>query len=244
MGRDADGTDASWGRTGMHTAASSLDWTIAAHEYERMESRRGRRHAYERIFPSSSALVVIDMVPFFIDGNPVCRAIAPGIGSLADQLRELGGMVTWVVPTSSAPTAHAEEFYGPEVAATYAASGGRDTPRQRVWPGFDVHHSDLVVEKSGPSAFFPNSCDLPAQLSARGIDTVLVVGTVTNVCCESSVRDAATLGFRVVMVADLNAGGDFAARSSTFTVVYRSFGDVRTSAEVSALLRGTSRGSI
>ena len=30
-------------------------------------------------------------------------------------------------------------------------------------------------------------------------------GTVTNVCCESSARDASTLGYRVVMVADANA---------------------------------------
>ncbi|MFT4165158.1 MAG: isochorismatase family cysteine hydrolase [Microlunatus sp.] len=225
----------------MPAPASGLEWTIAAHEYERMESRRGRRHAYERLNPSSSALVVIDMVSFFVDENPACRAVAPDIASLADQLRERGGTVAWVVPSSGVPTAHADEFYGPEVAAMYAASGGTGTPRDRVWPGFKVRHDDLVVEKSGPSAFFPGRCDLPTELSARGIDTVLVAGTVTNVCCESSVRDAAMLGFRVVMIADLNVGGDFATRSSTFTVVYRSFGDVRTSAEVSELLRGTSR---
>jgi hypothetical protein len=38
------------------------------------------------------------------------------------------------------------------------------------------------------------------------------------------------------MVADLNVGGDFPIRSSTFTVVYRTFGDVRTSDEVARLL--------
>jgi nicotinamidase-related amidase len=92
------------------------------------------------------------------------------------------------------------------------------------------------VEKSAASAFFPGRCGLHQELQARDIDTVLIVGTVTNVCCESSARDASTLGYRVIMVADLNVGGDRQTRSSTFTVVYRTFGDVRTSTEVAEIL--------
>lgn len=61
------------------------------------------------------------------------------------------------------------------------------------------------VEKSAPSAFFPGRCRLPGLLQERGIDTVLITGTVTQVCCESSARDAFTLGYQVVMVADANA---------------------------------------
>ena len=202
-----------------------------------MESRRGRRHAYEQLMPVRTALVVVDMVSFFVDANPQCLAAAVGINRLATQLRELGGTVAWVVPSTGEPTRHAVDFYGPDVAAMYAASGGSGDVRDRVWPGFDLHIDDLMVEKSASSAFFPGRCDLHDLLSARGIDTVLITGTVTNVCCESSARDASTLGHRVVMVADLNVGGDFGARSSTFTVVYRSFGDVRTSSEVAALLQ-------
>lgn len=218
-------------------ADAATDWAIAPREFARMESRRGRRNAYEQLIPHTTALIVIDMVPFFVDANPPCLTAAEGIGHLATQLRHLGGTVAWVVPAVGDPTAHAIGFYGPEVAALYARSGGSVEPRRRIWSGFDIDVDDLVVEKSASSAFFPGRCDLHRQLTAGGIDTVLITGTVTNVCCESSVRDASTLGYQVVMVADLNVGGDFATRSSTFTVVYRTFGDIRTSTEVSNLLQ-------
>jgi len=212
------------------------DWQIADREYERMQSRRGRRHAYERLDPATTALVVIDMVPFFVDANPQCRTAAAGIDVLAGQLRSCGGTVAWVVPANTRPTTKDIEFLGPEIAHLYATTGGPNELRQRIWPGLAVHDDDLVVEKTASSAFFPGRCSLHEELQARHIDTVLIVGTVTNVCCESSVRDASTLGYRVVMVTDLNVGGDFEIRSSTFTVVYRTFGDVRTSDEVAELL--------
>jgi nicotinamidase-related amidase len=213
------------------------DWRIADREYERMESRRGRRHAYQRIDPTSTALVVVDMVPFFVDANPLCRTAALGIAALAQQLRDRGGAVAWVVPANTQPTAKDVEFLGLEIAHLYATTGGPADLRERIWPGFDVRDDDLVVEKSSASAFFPGRCGLHQELQARDIDTVLIVGTVTNVCCESSARDASTLGYRVIMVADLNVGGDRQTRSSTFTVVYRTFGDVRTSDEVAEILR-------
>jgi nicotinamidase-related amidase len=222
--------------------AGTSDWHIADHEYARMESRRGRRHAYEDLDPAATALVVVDMVPFFVEANPHGRSAAAGIDALAQQLRGRGGTVAWVVPANTRPTAKDVEFLGPETAHRYANTGGSFDPRQRIWPGLAVHDGDLVAEKSAASAFFPGRCDLHGELQARDVDTVLVVGTVTSVCCESSVRDASTLGYRVVMVADLNIGGSAATRSSTFTVVYRTFGDIRTSEEVADLLsRGSGR---
>jgi hypothetical protein len=100
------------------------DWQIADREYERMESRRGRRHAYERIDPTSTALVVVDMVPFFVDANPLCRTAALGIAALAQQLRDRGGVVAWVVPANTQPTAKDVEFLGPEIAHLYSTTGG------------------------------------------------------------------------------------------------------------------------
>ena len=75
-------------------------------------------------------------------------------------------------------------------------------------------------------------------LAERGIDTVLITGTVTNVCCESSARDASTLGYRVVMVADANAGVRDQDHNATLHTVYRTFGDVRPTAEVIGLIEG------
>lgn len=217
-------------------ATSKHEWWIAEREYARHEARRGRRFAYESLVPARTALVVVDMLPFFVADNPYCRGIVPNIARLADGLRAAGGTVAWVVPAPDEATPWAEEFYGPEVAERYRSSAGTGTPAERLWHEFAVHDGDLVVEKSAASAFFPGRCPLLDILRRRGVDTVLVAGTVTNVCCESSVRDAATLGFRVVLVADATAAPSDEIHNATLASVYRSFGDVRPAAEVLELL--------
>ena len=65
---------------------------------------------------------------------------------------------------------------------------------------------------------------------------MLVTGTVTNICCESSARDANAAGFRVVMVADANAARQDQDHNAALHNIYRSFGDVRPTAEVLELL--------
>ncbi|MBZ5740426.1 isochorismatase family cysteine hydrolase [Nocardioides mangrovi] len=211
-------------------------WHIDEAEYARHESRRGRRHAFDRIEPTRTALVVIDLVPFFVEENDYCRGIVPNVQRLATALRDAGGTVAWVLPHGGLPATLAEELLGPEVAARYAASGGAGPLRERLWHELDVRDEDLLVEKSAQSAFFPGRSPLPELLAERGIDTVVVTGTVTNVCCESSVRDASTLGYRVVMVADANAAPSDEVHNATLRTVYRSFGDVRTTDEVLALV--------
>lgn len=207
-------------------------WRIEEREYRRQEQRRGRRFAYPTLTAARTALVVIDMVPFFVDANPYARGIVPNIQQLADQLRAVGGMVAWVLPARTERTSVGDEFHGPEAAEMFRNSGGTGPLPGRLWPGFTTASGDIFVEKSAPSAFFPGRCTLPAILNEHGIDTVLVTGTVTQVCCESSARDAFTLGFRVVMVADANATGRDQDHNATLATIYRSFGDVRPTAEV------------
>lgn len=219
--------------------AGPHDWRIGEREYARHEARRGRRFAYESLAPARTALVVVDMVPFFVAENPYCLGIVPNIARLADGLRVAGGLVAWIVPAPGERTRWAEEFYGATIAERYRESAGTAAPAERLWHGFAVHDGDLVVEKSAASAFFPGRCPLPDELRRRGVDTVLITGTVTNVCCESSVRDAATLGFRVVLVADANAAPSDEMHNATLTTVYRSFGDVRPTADVLALIDPT-----
>ena len=60
----------------------------------------------------------------------------------------------------------------------------------------------------------------------RGLDTVLIAGTVTNVCCESSARDAMMTNFRVVMVSDANAAMTQDEHDASLIALYLSFADV------------------
>lgn len=212
------------------------DWRIEQREYDRQESRRGRRHAYLSLDPPHTALVVVDMVPFFVTENEYTYGIVPNIARLASALRDAGGTVAWVLPARTEPTAVAVEFFGREVAEVFAASGGQGPLRSRLWHEFVVDEADLLVEKTAASAFFPGACTLPDRLRERGITTVIITGTVTNVCCESSARDASTLGYRVLFAADANSARRDEDHNATLYTVYRTFGDVRTTDEIVGLI--------
>ena len=95
-----------------------------------------------------------------------------------------------------------------------------------LWAGLDVRAEDEIVRKYRFSAFMPGTCDLPYRLRSRGFDTVLVTGTVTNVCCESSARDAMMINFKTIMVSDANAARTDAEHNATLANFYVTFGDV------------------
>lgn len=207
------------------------DWHIEQREYDRQESRRGRRHAFTHLTPGRTALVVVDMVPFFAAESDYVYGIVPNIARLADRLRAAGGTVAWVQPANVETTPVTEEFFGAEQAKVFANTGG-----QGLWHEFTPAAGDLTVEKTATSAFFPGHSPLHGLLGERGIDTVIVTGTVTNVCCEATARDAATLGYRVVFVADANAARRDQDHNATLYTIYRTYGDVRTTDEVLALI--------
>jgi nicotinamidase-related amidase len=132
---------------------------------------------------------------------------------------------------------HFTAIVGADLAARYfndGQPGGRGT---RLWHALERKPDDLVATKAGASAFFPGKCDLKPQLDARGIDTILIAGAVTNICCESSARDAAELDYRVIMISDALSGQWHGLHEATLATFYRIFGDVRPSDEIIRLLR-------
>ncbi|MEM8618552.1 MAG: isochorismatase family cysteine hydrolase [Actinomycetota bacterium] len=207
-------------------------WMIEEREYARQEERRGHRHAFTSLTPAKTALVVVDFVEFFIDQNDYARGIVPNVNALAGVLRAAGGTVAWVVPAAWAPSAVKTELLGPRIEQLYRTSGGTGAPRDRVWRELAVDDDDVFVEKTASSAFFPERCSLHAILRDRGVDTVLVTGTLANVCCEATARDASTLDYRTIMVADANAARRDQDLNATLYTIYRSYGDVRTTADL------------
>lgn len=93
------------------------------------------------------------------------------------------------------------------------------------------------MSKNRFSAFIQGASGLEARLRANGRDTVLIAGTLTNTCCETSARDAMMLGFKVVMVSDANAAPSDQDHLVGLWTVFQSFGDVRTTADVCAMIR-------
>ena len=69
----------------------------------------------------------------------------------------------------------------------------------------------------------------------------MITGTVTNVCCESSARDANMTNFRTVMVSDGNAANSQEEHDTSLTAFYNVFGDVMdTDMVIASLQRGRS----
>ena len=81
--------------------------------------------------------------------------------------------------------------------------------------------------------------DIEAYLRGRGIDTLLIGGTATHVCCESTARDAMMLNFKVVMVAETCSPPTTTRHNASLAVVCSNSGDVQTVEEtIAALKRG------
>src|SRR4029453_18347380 len=80
------------------------------------------------------------------------------------------------------------------------------TPNVEIYEGLKPQMGDLVVAKPRYSAFY--GTDLEAILRSKGIDTLIISGTVTNVCCESTTRDAFSRDYKVIFLSDGNAAGD------------------------------------
>jgi nicotinamidase-related amidase len=111
-----------------------------------------------------------------------------------------------------------------------------------LWPMLDVKSEDVQMVKKRYSAFIQGSSDLGAFLHVRGFDTVLIAGTATNICCESTARDAMMLNFRTIMVSDALAAYSDAEHAAALMNFYTVFGDVQTIDEtIASLAHGARR---
>ena len=95
---------------------------------------------------------------------------------------------------------------------------------------------DLVVRKRRFGAFAPGASDLDALLRARGIDTLIITGTATNVCCESTARDAMMLNYKVFFIEDGNATFGDVEHNATLSAMAHIFCDVASADHVLGLI--------
>jgi ureidoacrylate peracid hydrolase len=96
---------------------------------------------------------------------------------------------------------------------------------------------DKIALKYRYSAFIPYPSDLENALRARGIDTLLITGTTTSTCCESTARDASMWGYRTLMVSDGTADSTDSLHNHTLGKFLVSFGDVQSTGELVAKLQ-------
>jgi len=203
--------------------------------------RRGRVHAIESIDPKATAVVVIDMTNAWLLPGMSCeiseaRSIIPNINRMTAALRAAGGTVAWTQHSWGDWPHFYEQFTTPEwrdqaIRDTVPGSHGH-----RVHADMDAQPGDIFVVKNRPSAFIQGSSDLEARLRARGIDTLVITGTLTNACCEASARDASALGFRIIFVADATATRTDEEHNAALINVMQYVADLRTTDEVVGLI--------
>jgi ureidoacrylate peracid hydrolase len=223
-------------------------FAMPADVVERVVKRRGKRHSFDAIDPARTALIVVDLQnAFMLPGvaHALCdgaKDVVPNVNRLADTLRRAGGTVVWIRTTHSEKSLQEWSHYYEELCAPEQKQRRIDalTPGSRghaFWPELAIAAADLVVDKARYSAFIQGSSSLERQLRARSIDTVLITGCVTNVCCESTARDAMMLNFKTVMVSDGNAANNDQEHANSLVAFYLNFGDVQTTDEVIGHLR-------
>lgn len=228
-------------------------FTLSEATVARMVAKQGRAHTIEHLEPARTALIVVDMQNYFMAPGqqfetPTARAIVPNVNRLARTLRAAGGTVVWI--ENIAATDRDGDVW-PSYAARYLPeqwTRRREslTPGDfgfELWPELDVRPGDMRVRKNRFSAFSPGASDLAERLRAARIDTLLVTGVATNICCETTARDGMMLDFTVGMVSDGCAAPSDQLHADALTNFYLTFGDVQTTACFCGLLERAQRGA-
>jgi ureidoacrylate peracid hydrolase len=214
---------------------------------DRVLSRRARYHIFDNFKPNETALVVIDMQPTFVAPDSPAevaqsRGIIENINTLASELRSKGAMICWVTHANNQMESGSDwdgffnNFVAEEVRAKTIESLIPGSPDTLLWHELKTHTKDIQIFKNRYSAFTPGSSVLEGTLRGRGIKNILIAGTKTNVCCESTGRDAMMLGFNTIMVSDCTAALSDVEHQAALETFIQQFGDVLTHTEAIELV--------
>jgi ureidoacrylate peracid hydrolase len=220
---------------------------------DRVVTRRGREHIFDDLDPAKTALVVVDMQNGFMVpelGHAPCamaHKIVPNINRLAAAVRATGGAVIWI-----------QTAYSDETLTSWSTLYGMMLPKGRdrrkfslspsnkgydIFPDLKIEPQDVIVVKNRYSAFIQGSSNIEEVLRQRGLDTLLITGTVTNVCCESTARDAMMRNYKTIMLTDGNAAANDEDHNAALSNFYLTFGDIMsTDFAIDCLKRNAQKG--
>lgn len=229
-------------------ATAATPYGFPQYVIDRVMAKRGRLAVFDRFEPAKTALLIVDMQNFYVGEVESVVGIIPNINRIAARMRELGGLVVWIGMTAGR---HGQSLWHVYHDNFFTQAKGANH-RDQLSPGHSGHefHRDLDIRPGDPilyktrfSAFIEGASEIEPLLRARGIENLIVTGTATNMCCESTARDAMMRDWRVVMVSDANGARYPDDHLAGLTSFYQSFGDVRTTEEVlTSLLRPAAEG--
>ena len=215
---------------------------------DRVLKRRDSLHVFNDVDTMRTAHIVVDLQNGFMAPGqpaeiPMAREIVSNVNRISGALRAAGGLVVYIQNTIDAAAKEAWSNWftymsGERRQASMDAAFAEGSYGHSLWPELDVLPSDLKMKKNRFGAFVPGSSPLHAVLQGRGIDTVIITGTATNVCCESTARDAMMMNYKVIFVSDGTATYNDEEHNATLGIMLAMFADVMTTDEVVSRLAG------
>jgi ureidoacrylate peracid hydrolase len=213
---------------------------------ERVTRNRGGVAVFNSLIPRQTAHIVVDLQNGFmaqgqVAETPMARTIVPNVNRISAALRAAGGAVVYTQHTADAEAIRTwsvffEHFCGPERRARMIEAFTPGSHGHALWPELDVAREDLVVLKRRFGAFVPGSSDLHARLQERGIDTLIISGTLSQVCCEATARDAMMMNYKVFFITDACATLTDAEHGGTLSAMAHTFCDVRDTQSMLGLI--------
>lgn len=186
----------------------------------------------------TTAVLVVDMLhDFCLPGGamvlPGYEALVGPQNDVIRAVREAGGVVVFIADTHRPQSRREREF----LKRTPHCIEGTAGPS--VIPELDQAADDIHVVKRRYSGFF--NTDLDLTLKDMLVDTVIVIGVVTNICVRSTVHDAFFQGYKVIVPQDCCAATGPREQVSTLYDISTHFGTVTDSAAILHALKTGAR---
>jgi ureidoacrylate peracid hydrolase len=187
-----------------------------------------------RLNAAASALLVVDMQQFFLDpASPTfaCGGVAviPTVKRLMDAFRRAGRPVIF-----SRHVHHPNHLDSGIMGWWWEGMCLEGSPESEINPELKPMPGEKVVFKHRYSAFYDT--DLDTVLRCLKVEDVVVTGTLTNLCCESTARDAYYRDYRVFFPADGTGSIDEEMHVASLLNLAFGFAYVTTADAISAQL--------
>ncbi|MEU3346345.1 isochorismatase family cysteine hydrolase [Streptomyces sp. NPDC006700] len=201
-----------------------------------------------RVNPQKTALLVIDMQnDFVLEGYPMevpmARRRIPRMQEVVAECRAAGIPVVYTqhILLDTFNVSPLESTYN---TALLSAGMRKGTFGAQVVDDLKPEAEDVVVEKHRYDAFHNTHLEnvLTSISGLREVDTVIIVGTLTEVCCDSTARGAYMRDFKVAFVGDATGARSEEAQAATENTIGTFFGRVLTTENLVAEIRANREG--